>query len=148
VKIFRGPKTTDSWQETDTKSVEEWMRDWQPGNKLRFDGTIDKSGERHTDLGVEVSEQDIISLHAGLVKYYKSYLRNLEQERDQLQASVNKLEEVLEKISYLVSNKKDRAPNADELLNAIEEVADHFRWSFKREKPYKSRFEWLKWKSL
>ena len=71
MKIFRGPKTTDSWQETDTKSVEAWMSDWQPGRKLRFDGTIDKSGDRHTDIGVEVSEQDIIFLHTGLVKYYK-----------------------------------------------------------------------------
>ena len=148
MKIFRGPRTTDSWEETDTKSVTAWMRDWQPGRKLRFDGTIDKSGERHTDLGVEVSEQDIISLHAGLVKYYKGYIRTLEQERDQLQATVNELKEALRKISSLVSCKDGRAPSADELLEAIEEVADHFRSSLDREKPYKSRFEWLKWRSL
>ena len=148
MKIFRGPKTTDSWQETDRQSVKEWARDWQPDKKLRFDGTIDKSGERHTDLGVEISEQDIIALHAGLVKYQKDYLHNLEQQRDGLQASIDELEGVLGKISNLVSYNKERAPNRQELLMAIEEVADHFRWGFKREHPFKSQFEWLEWKSL
>lgn len=146
--MFRGPRTTDSWQETDTQSVEEWMVDWKPGKKLRFDGTIEKSGERHTDLGVEFSEKDIISLHAGLVKYHQNYIRALEKERDQLQFSVNQLENTLGKISSLVSYKKDLAPDSDEVFEAIAEIADHFQYGFRREKSFKSRFEWLKWKSL
>ena len=124
------------------------MVDWEPGKKFPFDGTLDKSGERHTDLGVEVSEQDIISLHAGLVKYQKNRIRALEKERYQLQVSVNQLESALGKISSLVSYKADRAPSSDEVFEAIAEIADHFRNGVVREESFKSRFEWLKWKSL
>ena len=142
VKIFRGPKSTGVLDETDTKSIKEYVSNWHPDSWLEFDATKNKSGGRHTSIGVQVSEQDIISLHAGLVKYYRGCL----QERDQLQASVNELEGVLEKISSLIASQKGRSPN--ELLKAIDEVAFHFRFSSNRGKPYKSPFKWLKWGSL
>jgi hypothetical protein len=148
VKIFRGPRTTNGFQKTDAKSLVDFARDWRPGKKLRFDGTIDKAGQRHTSLRVEVEEQDIIVLHNGLMKYQRICIRELEQERNRLNRSIDRLEEALGKIFSLVSSKQDRAPNTEELLQAVAEIADHFLWNSSREKPMKSRFDWLKWKSL
>lgn len=144
MKIKRGPRTTDNWTTTDTKDVKDYAANWKPGRAIRFDGTIDKSGNRHTDLGVELDEKDVIALHSGLIRHFQGCVK----ERDRLQATVSELEDALTKISALVGWKKDRAPDRDSLLEAIEEIADHFGRSWNRRKRFTSKFAWMKWKSL
>jgi hypothetical protein len=144
VKIRRGPKSTNNWTTTDTKTPAEYAQSWWPGRPIRFDGTIDKSGERHTDLGVEIYEEDVIALHKVLLSHYRGYMK----ERDKLLGTVLELESAFMKISHLLSWHKSRAPDQDNLLAAIEEIVDHFGRSWNRSKPYKSRFAWLKWRTL
>jgi len=124
------------------------MANWSPGEILSFDGTIDKAGERHTALGLELSEQDIVSLSAALVRYYKRHTRMLEKECSELQEKVSQLEDAFGKIYSLISHHLDRAPSDNEMYSAINEAADHFRMMSYREEPFKSGFDWLNWKTL
>ncbi len=144
MKILRGPKSTTNWTTTDSKSAADCAESWSPGSPIRFDGTIDKFGNRHTDLGVEIDEQDVIALHQGLLVYYRGCVR----ERDKLQKTIIDLEGAFKKLSTLVSWQKSRAPDHDSLLDAVKEIAQHYGRSWNRGKPYKSRFEWLKWRTL
>src|SRR5205814_1654525 len=103
MRIFRGPRTTNKWQATDSKSLKTWAKQWRPGKHVQFDGTINKIGERHTDLGVELTEDDLNELVGGLIKYYRTMNRQLTKERDQLREAVTRLEEALGKISSLAT---------------------------------------------
>jgi hypothetical protein len=58
------------WQ----SSVEEWGH----GGMVRFDGTIDKHETRHTDLWIDISEEDVVALFDALVKAHRHRARELE----------------------------------------------------------------------
>ena len=146
MKIFRGPRTTGRWHLTDSKTLTKWAKDWYPGKTLMFDATIEKGGERHTDLGVEIKPQDIVALHNGLMRYQTDRIRDLEKEYAKLEATVSLLEEALGKIETLVSVYADEAPSIYDLLAAVEKIAEHFRWSFNRDKQI--NLGWIKWKTL
>jgi hypothetical protein len=64
-----------------------------------FDGTIDKSGERHTELAVVIEEEDVLALQKGLIEHYRSCVK----ERDKLRGTVQDLESALTKVSHLLS---------------------------------------------
>jgi len=144
MKMHRGPRSTDTWTRTDEKSAVDYASDWRPGRALTFDGTIDKSGARHTDLGVEIHEDDILALHSGLVRY----LQACRDERDSLGQTVDTLESALVKISRLVSWDKDRAPDTESLLMAVRDIAEHFGRSWNRHEPFNPAAAWLRWESL
>lgn len=144
MKIFRGPNTSTKWKRTDTKAPKEYVKDWRPGGTILFDGTIQKSGERHTDIGVEIGEADILALHSALIKSYKE----AEKERMDLEKRVDELEEAFAKVSRLVTFRRRRAPDTEALLEAIEEISDHFMYTFDQSEKFKSNFSWLQWKSL
>jgi len=144
MKMHRGPRSADTWSRTDEKSVVDYATSWRPGRALRFDGTIDKSGTRHTDLGVEVEEQDIIELHSGLLNYYRACI----EQRDSFSKTIDSLETALARIARLASWEKSRAPDTDSLLAAVKDIADHFGHSWSRDEPFKPSTTWLQWQSL
>jgi hypothetical protein len=79
--IYRG----QSGERTDSKEpsayIEDWQRrveDWGDGGMVRFDGTIDKDGTRHTDLWIHIHEEDVIALFDALVKAYRQRASALE----------------------------------------------------------------------
>jgi hypothetical protein len=135
MKLYRNGKMT---AETESSEL---RRTWSPGRWLGLSGTINKSGQRHTYLGLEIDADDVIALHANLRDHYKTCVK----QRDGLQQRVENLQAVFEKISRLASHERDRSPDVDSLLAAIEHIADHFSFN---EQPYRPRFPWLKWKSL
>ncbi len=60
MKIYRGPQSGGYWNRTDSKTPSHYIKTWSPGKKIIFDGTIDKFGGRHTELGLEIDEKDVL----------------------------------------------------------------------------------------
>lgn len=148
MKVSRGALSTGLTYATDEKSLVEVAKDWWPGERVNFDGTVDKSGTRHTRLSISLEEEDILALHAGVLDFYRRQTRELTNERDRQRRTIQELEDALYKMHKLVSWNQDRAPNTEELLQALEEITEHFRWRHHRQRTFKSRFKWLRWKSL
>ncbi len=146
MKIYRGPKTSNRWSKTDAKSLRTWASGWIPGKVVPVDGTIQKAGQRHTDLGIEIESRDIVALHKALLQYQTRTLSQLEKENAALLATVNQLEDVLRKINSLASHRRDEAPSLEILTNTIAKIADHFAWSVSRRTPLKLNSRWVKWK--
>src|ERR1700681_3881516 len=98
MKIYRGPRTTKKWQVTDTKALTKWAQDWQPGKQLQFDGTIEKAGQRHTDLGIVFEAEDIAALHDAFQRHQRDRIQALETREVELSENVKLLESALSKI--------------------------------------------------
>lgn len=144
MRLFRGPNTGRRWEGTDAKHPKDYMRDWEPGAPILFDGTIQKSGSRHTDIGVQLDEADVIGLQKGLINYY----RKCRNEGKKFEKRVEELESALQKISRLVSSRRYQAPSMDDLLAAVEEIADHYGESWNRDERFKCSFSFVKWSTL
>ena len=61
MRIKRRPKTHRTWTATDSKAASALARSWRPHTTIDFDGTIEKLGERHTRMGVEMDEDDVLA---------------------------------------------------------------------------------------
>lgn len=146
MKIYRGPRTTKKWRETDTKSLTKWAADWQPGKQLHLDGTIEKAGQRHTDLGIVFEAEDIAALHDAFQRHQRDRIQALEAREAELTENVKLLESALSKIGSLLSLHRKKAPSPDALLEAIKKIANHFRWNHKRRTPIE--LDWIKFKDL
>ena len=146
MKIYRGPHTSKKWEVTDTRRLAKWAKDWQPGKQLVFDGTIEKAGQRHTDLGVELEPGDIAPLHNAYQRFQKKRLRTLEKRDKELSETVEFLETAVKKIDNLLRFHRDQAPNTDELLKAVQQIAHQLRFRSTRKKPVK--LKWIKWESI
>jgi hypothetical protein len=141
MKIRRAPATANNWTAvTDKTKGTKWAENWKPGTPIDLDGTIHKTGERHTAIGVEIEEDDIIALSNALMRHQKTRIRELSQ-------AVDYMETALVKIAKLVTLHRDKAPTVDALLKAVEDIADNFGASFEPSfKPVK--LDWIKWKEI
>ena len=139
MKIYRCQRTSDDWKKTDEQSLKRWAKDWHPGKIARFDGTIDKTGDRHTDLGVQIEASDIGDLFNGLVRHY-------EKANADLQKRVATLEDALGKIDDLISYHRHEAPDVEELISAVQLIAERYRspWSRVGE----PKISWIRWDSI
>ena len=88
MNIYRGPRTGSSWQCTDSKKPSECAKEWTLGGKIMFDGTVDKDGQRHTDLGIELEERDIIELFNILIRRYQGKIVELARELRELKTEL------------------------------------------------------------
>jgi hypothetical protein len=95
MRAWRGPRESYKPVATDKKDARRVTRRWEPGETIWFDGTIDKSGRRGTDFGIELDAQDIVALQAALGRHYRSVVR----ERNLLEKRVEELEGVLGRLS-------------------------------------------------
>lgn len=134
MKIFRGPQTTDDFDETDSKQFSELPDDWTPSDIIWFDGTKDKSGTRHTAIGVQLAPEDIASFGTALFRHHTERINELEKisqnYRDkgtELQRTIRKLERALTKISNLIESHSDDEPSTELLLQNLKKIADHYR---------------------
>ena len=148
MKVCRGPRTSKQWRETDAQSLKAWVNSWRPGTIVKVDGTIDKSGTRHTDLGIEIEPHDVVALNKALELHQAEMLAYFKKENAELRATVSKLESALRKIHSLTSYRRTYAPSPDALADATSKIANHFAWSFSRKRPLKLNMRWVKWKSL
>lgn len=148
MKVYRGPRTSNTWKVTDAKPLKSWIKGWRPGKVVALDGTIDKTGQRHTDLGIEIEQRDILSLNKALSQYQARAVAQLERQNAELEKTVELLESALRKIHALSSYHRDRAPNVDAFAEAVAKISHHYAWSHSRWRRLGLKMRWLKWKSL
>lgn len=166
MKIHRGPKSGGYWEETDSKPPSHYIKDWSPRKKIIFDGTIDKFGGRHTELGLEIDEKDIISLFNALIeklavdekdiftlfntfiKKHKHKNKQLEENIKDLEQEITILKEAFKKIYYLISFYSYQAPNKNALIKAVQKIAAHYYYSTTPSKGKYPKLRWIKWKSI
>lgn len=137
MKIYRGGLTNDDWFVTDHKAPKAYAKDWEPGKSIRFDGTIDKLGQRHTVLGVHIDAEDVLALHGALVEH----LQNQKVERDKLESDVIALKQVLGRISGLISRLlHSDDENTIRTIEELSEICDYYAYPPAAEgKPYKPK---------
>ena len=135
MKIYRGPHTSSSWQTTDSKKPSECVNSWQYGGRtIWFDGTIDKAGARHTQIGVRIEDDDVVALINALVKRYRKVTKE-----------ETRLREAMKKLYRLVAVYAEAAPSQEALLDAVRTIAEHYWLSSAKGNP---KIDWIKWKSL
>ena len=103
MKIRRKPKTGGHWSETDAKDPIDLVDDWKPGTTFVLDGTIDKDGTRHSLIGLDISEEDVVALMVKVFEHQKTKidqlqdaLESLQIENDQRKAAFQKMETLIE----------------------------------------------------
>ena len=101
---------------------------------IHLDGTIKKDGERHTVLGLEIEESDVVALFNALVKRYSSDLKKSQKE-------VEMLEGAMDKIYNLVTFHSEEAPSQEALTEAVATIAWHYRFVIGG----KPTIKWIKW---
>ena len=104
---------------------------------IELDGTIKKEGERHTEFGLEIEEGDVVALFNALVKQYRNDLRKWQKEAKTLVSAMRKI--------YSLTAYPEKAPSKEELDQAVQRIAGHFRWHFAEGKP---EIGWIKWDSI
>jgi hypothetical protein len=125
MKIYRGPRTSKKWDVTDTKPLKKWAENWEPGKQLHLDGTIQKAGQRHTDLGIVFEEEDIAALHDAFQRYLQQRLAELEEREAELSKTNALMQKGLAKINRLTVRHRKSAPSQEQLLDAIQTISAH-----------------------
>jgi len=146
MKTYRGPRTTKKWDVTDTKPLTKWAEDWHPGKQLLLDGTIQKLGQRHTDLGIEFEAEDIAALHDAFQRYQKKRIAELEAREAKFSQTADLLETAFNRLDNLLSFHRDEALTPEALLETVQKIAEHFSSSHRRKRPLK--LDWIEWDSL
>ena len=141
MKVFRGGRTSTRWNETDARAIK--IKDWKPNKILKVDGTINTAGQRHTDLGVKIESKDIVALFKALVDHYQS----VEKENAKLEKQFAVLEEGFSKLHTLVAHRHHKAPNQEQLIEAVKTVA-HEYWLKAGSEKIVPKIGWIKWKDV
>ena len=133
MRIFRGPHSNDDFDPTDAKPLKDLPDDWTPGHITWLDGTKDKSGTRHTAIGVQHTPDDIASLSAALFRYHTERITELQTKTKESRETITQLEHALSQISKMIADHSD--PSAELLLKNLKTIADHYRRSWTRKNP-------------
>lgn len=112
MKIYRGPHSTADWSLTETKKPEDYIDDWKNNRKICMDATIDKTGDRHTYIGIEIDEDDIVSLFKELLERYIHENENMK----------NKLKEIGEMVFGCPTRFSNKNLSKDDLFEMVEEI--------------------------
>jgi hypothetical protein len=147
VKIYRGGKASDNWEITDSKNAEQVADDWAALGHIQFDGTIDKAGERHTDLGIQISEEDVLALFKVLLPRIEEAKHQLSKEVKEKSAAIEALLTVLRKIDGLIWSHENKAPSRQALISAVREIAEHYSVLDNLDMPPPEP-KWIKWSEI
>ncbi len=145
MKIYRAPHVGGYWSETDSIKPREYIKDWTPGKKIALDGTIDKYGERHTLLGLEIGEDDVVSLLNKLISNYKSEIRKISKQLSIEKENNKMLMGAFHKIDALISFHSARAPSETELIESLRGIAEYYSLENDNKPPTP---KWMKWRTL
>lgn len=131
--LYRSPKSGNKWNNTDTIKPNEYIKNWKPGKIIKFDGTIDKQGERHTDIGIKLFEDDIESLTRSLFKFYKEKINEKEERIKKLDENLKDahhecrfLREGLMLLYEVLADLPDKIPSKQVLTKAFRELATFY----------------------
>lgn len=112
MKIYRGPHSTPDWSLTDTKNPENYIDDWKSNRKICMDATIDKTGERHSYVGIEIDENDIVSLFKVLLERYICENENMK----------NNIQEIRKLVFGCPMRFSNKNLSKEELFEMVEEI--------------------------
>lgn len=149
MKVLRGPQTTASFTETGTKPASQVEAEWVPGKIFWLDGTIDKTGTRHTDIGVEIGEADVIALASAFLRQGSDRRVSAVGEVTAANARLEAAEAVIRKI-YLLAWEAKRAPTKQAFGEAVRAIIQHYE-AVARDPHAKiepPELGWIKWNSL
>ena len=148
MKIYRGPQSTEEASVTDEKNAAEIGKNWAPGETIVFDGTIDKSGVRHTSIGIEIEEADIVALTRAFLRHRDSGRRELiHQLTEAHEEEVNGYREAFVKLINL-SHKIVDAPSKQEFAEAMRAVVDHYDRFNVHDPERPPDLKWVKWSEI
>lgn len=149
MRIHRGPRSTLSSTETESKAPSQIEAEWVPGKVFWLDGTIDKSGSRHTDIGVEIDEADVIALARAFLRQGSDRRVSAVAEVAAANARAEAAESVIRKL-YLLAWEAKRAPSKAAFGEAVRAIILHYE-AVVREPGAKvepPELKWIEWGSL
>lgn len=123
MKIFRAGLTANKWKETDEKSLVELAQTWEPKTIVEFDATIEKEGQRHTTIGLQIEADDIIALSNALLIFQRNRILELEARVK----NFSKIQSSLKQIEQLASYPREQV--AMRHLALIQKIAHRSRSS-------------------
>ena len=139
MKLLKSGLTANAWSTTDELKPEILAKRWEENHgTVVLDGTIDKLGTKHTQVGIQLSDDDILALMHSSASRMKEAL-------EQTQKDLAIVQEVLKKIHWLSGYRRDMAPTKDELLDGIAKIARHYCFELQAGQP---AIDWLKWDEL
>ena len=139
MKIFRRGHTSIDDKLTDEVPASKIGKRWLHRRGIEFDGTIDKAGSRGTSITVRIEEEDILALHAALIKHYTER----QQELVVALKTIDLMTEAFDKITQLTSD-PSQAPSQEKLLDGIEDIANHYASHPRRKPTFESKHPWMK----
>lgn len=125
--IRKGGKTTDKCDRKVTDHIplsHAFKDDQSPLDVIWFDGTIDKSGTKDTEIGLQFSLQDILFLNESLIRHQNSRLVELQETNRRLAKTLRERERALGAIGRVLSNQKNGAPTVDKLMENLKNIAE------------------------
>jgi hypothetical protein len=147
MKIFRGGRTQNDWSDmTDEKTTSAYIENWEPGKHIVFDGTIDKTGKRHTDLGVVIDEEDVIAMHGALIRTLKQSNSDNTKMIEELNNTIKYLREAFAKIHGLINYHINEAPSEERLLDDIKEISSEYMYY--HDELDGVDLDWIKWSEI
>lgn len=147
MKIHRGPQSTGQARLTDEKKASELEREWEPGAVMFFDGTIDKVGVRHTNIGIEIEEADIASLGRAFFKHHVAERRKMVDELTKAKEDVLRQREAFVKILNL-SHKITDAPSEQAFADTLRAIVAHYDWVRDHESGRPPDLKWIEWTAI
>ncbi len=132
-------------------------KQWTTSGCVHLDGTIDKTGDRHTRLEIELADDDIEALAAALAAKREQAVAKIERNKEFLLRWQATQSEALIRIAALAKRARQSAQSIESLqaeLTLIQQVADHYCGpavygdEIRDEPPRPPRLRGLKWDSL
>lgn len=126
MNIYRRGRKGFVWEKTDSKESDGFSELWASNDVVTLDGTIDKEGERHTEIGLELEDDDVVSLFNALIDKYRNKIEELNSELNGARNITNEKTEALATIDNLICYHSEDAPTLDSLIGAVQTIASHF----------------------
>ena len=160
MKMYRAGRTSSKWSVTDNKSPDQYKDRLASEGSVRFDGTIEKLGERHTELRVKFEAEDFVPLTAALSRratpeeiseVLSTIAGQLVSRVSRLESDVKALRGAMAKIYSLSRNHNVKAPSTEELVEAMSEIAFFYEDEDAMtldDDPKQWTVEWIKWDEI
>lgn len=134
---------------TASKAASQIEANWSPDKPFYLDGTIDKQGSRHTDIGVEIDEADIAALANAFFRNWAEQRDAREMELIVARKRIENAESAMRKLHKL-SWQSDRAPSVEAFGEAVRAIVNHYEsLAGQPEAEIKPpNLKWIKWNTL
>jgi hypothetical protein len=142
MKIYRGPRIGGSWTLTDSKTPSDYIKEWSKRRQIVFDGTIDKDGLRHTELAMEIEEEDVFALFNSILNGYREQIESLNKKLHDGEEKYIELQRGFSKIDDLIEYHAEDAPTEKSVARAVQSIARYYGSSLERKRV--PRIGWLR----